>query len=213
MFDDLYRKIILEEAERVERQNAEFDPLKFRRVVADDTDFYNRYLLPLNKDGKLLISRFQKNTFRVEGYYEDVKKFFNSLKVDKDFLEKPADFEVVAPMFTLADKEYTHGMNLDEGFRPIEAFDKLATMSMNNLTRSIVCGRWYDFYELQKDASFRTRIKRCTPKDLIKSLDFFLETHSINKDGLYIVVEFFVNCDFLKPANSRMDENSTTIIM
>lgn len=213
MFDELYKKIILEEAERVERQNAQFDPIKFRRAVADDTDFYNRYLLPLNKDGKLLISRFQKNTFRVEGYYDEIVTFFNKLKVDKDFLEKPSDFEVVAPMFTLADKVYTHGMNLDEGFRPIEAFDKLATMSMNNLTRSIVCGRWYDFYELQKDANFKTRVKRCTPKDLVKFLNDFLDTHNIDKNGLYIVVEFFVNCDFLKPANSRMDENSTTVVM
>ena len=144
MFDELYRKIILEEAERVERQNAEFDPRPYQRVVCGDTDFYNRYLLPLNKDGKLLISRFQKNTFRVEGYYEDIKTFFEKLKVDKDFLEKPADFEVVAPMFTLADKEYTHNYNLDEGFRPVEAFDKIATMSMNNLSRSVVCGRWFD---------------------------------------------------------------------
>ena len=213
MFDELYRKIILEEAERVQRQNAEFDPRPYKRVVSDDTDFYNRYLLPLNKDGKLLISRFQKNTFRVEGYYEDIKTFFEKLKVDKDFLEKPADFELVAPMFTLADKEYTHNYNLDEGFRPVEAFDKIATMSINNLSRSVVCGRWFDFYEQVKDAPYPTRIKRCKPKDLLKSLDAFLDTRNINKDGLYVVVEFFVNCEFLQAANGRLDQNSTTIVM
>ena len=213
MFSELYRKIILEQAERIERENAEYDPLPYRRVVCSDTDFYNKYLAPLNKDKKLLISRFQKNTFRVEGYYEDIKKFFNSFKVDKDFLEKPSDFEVVAPAFTLADREYTHGMNLDEGFRPIEAFDKLATMSMNNLTRSIICGRWYDFYEVLPKAQFPTRVKKCAPKRIGELLDTYLKDNNIEKDGLYVVVEFFVNCEFLQAANGRLQENSTTIVM
>lgn len=210
MFNELYRKIILQEAER---QNAQYDPLPYRRAISTDTEFYNKYLAPLNEDHKLLISRFQKNTFRVEGQYEDVKKFFNKLKVDKDFLEKPSDFEVVAPQFTLADREYTHGMNLDEGFRPIEAFDKLATMSMNNLTRSIICGRWYDFYELLPNASYTTRVKKCAPKKIAEYLDSYLKDNNIIKDGLYIVVEFFVNCEFLQPANSRLEENSRTIVM
>lgn len=213
MFQDLYRKIILEEAAKEVRQNAQYDPHPFVRAISNDTDFYKKYLAPLNKDGKLLISRFQKNTFRVEGYYEDVKPFFNKLKVDKDFLEKPSDFELVAPQFTLADKEYTHNMNLDEGFRPIEAFDKLATMSMNNLTRSIICGRWYDFYEVKTGASFATRVKKCAPKRIVELLDNYLKDNNIEKEGLYVVVEFFVNCEFLQAANSRLEQNSETIVM
>lgn len=213
-FDKLYRKIILEETAKEVRQNAEWNPYPLPpNACIGDTDFYKRYLAPLDPNKKLIISRFQKNTFRVEGNYQDVKAFLNKLKVDKDFLEKPSDFEVVAPAFSLADKAYTHIKNLDEGFRPVEAFDQLATMSYNNLTRSIICGRWYDFFELLPNAKYPTRIKKCAPKKLVEYLEEFLKTNNIDKERTYIVVEFFVNCDFLRPANSRLEQNSTTIVM
>lgn len=202
-FDDLYRKIILEDS--IQEDWDKFQTRYIKQIDNDD-QFFEEYILPISD--KVNTHKSLENTFRVQGKYTDVIDFLKKFKVDKKFLENPQEFQLIAPMIVLSTNYFEHKNQFNEGFLPNEAFDKYSTMVNNNLTHTIVQGRWQNFYQKLEEFDYQTRVKTCTPKQLINHIKHLLELNNItDTKDLYLCLQFYINCRGVW--NGRLDEHST----
>lgn len=184
--DDLYKRIIIEETEEL--------PSSWFRQITKDTEFLQKYILPLAKKYFVYPEKARMNTFRLTGTFKNVKDFLSNFKVDKEFLEQPKEFFICSPMYSFCDDAYTHILNRDEGF-PVDTVDPYSTLASQNKFRFANFGRWYELID-DIDTVEQIRVKRCTPAEFAKLLSSkaYEDLYGIN-DDIVICIEFQVNCE------------------
>lgn len=200
MFDQTYRKIILEQAIQQDLQTV--DTMFFRKIT-DSNQFLKTYMYPLNKDNRLVIGKSMEDVFRVYGKLDDIFNFLQKFRVDQKFLQDPSTFILVAPSIVLSTQAITHLYNFDQRPLPPTAFDQ-NNVNFNSLLPGIIQGRWIDLY-FNDQNGFPLRVKRSTPKQLIKHIKNLIQTHNIQTDNLSIAVEFYINCRGCSSVNAAQN--------
>ena len=183
-FNALIKNIITEAAEN------EDDEQRIKNVYHCN-EFYNRFLWQLSLDDKVLLTRQRNNVFLVGGLFKDVIKFFNDLKVDKDFMDEPKDFEIYQPMYTFGDTQ--HNMNRDEQYPSSKGLtpNSITTHDDDNLVRRVIEGIWKEFNENVKKG---TKLLKVQPNKLKKYIKEVQKEYDLTNDD-QIFIEFTVNCE------------------
>ena len=186
-FNNYIKNIILE-------QVTEDKDEKYIKLVYHCNEFYVRYLSPLADEYNVSITKQRNNVFLAFGTFENIIKAFNNLKVDEMFMEKPADFVIVAPMYCFNDAEYEHKMQRGELYAPAfisAGVPTPTTHDVDNVARNVVFGRWFDFYQNEKKGQ---KLLTITPSKFKKYIKEVQKKYDLT-DNDNIFIEFSVNCE------------------
>jgi hypothetical protein len=197
--NELYSKLIYENAED-----------KWCRIINNDTDFLNTYLVPLASKYEVIVCKARLNTFRIGGICKNVIEALSNFKVDDQFWNDEVlqrEFKLYSPLITFC--ENVHKMNLSEGY-PVNTVAQDSLYALRNITRAHVEGKWFEPKELTKNTEFDypVRAKSATPKDLCKMIENLREELGYSADDV-VVVEFQINCENL--ANQLFDEHTVFV--
>lgn len=200
--NDIYNKLIFENSED-----------QWIRKITKDSEFFDNYLKPLFDVACVEIVKARLNTFRIGGWFKDLKIALEKFKVDKfywddEILGKP--FTLYSPMIIFGG-DVTHFMNRDEGY-PVDTVDCNSLYASQNRNRAQMEGRWYepkvlDYKKLGFD--YPVRAKSATPVELIKMIEVLMEEQNRNPEFTFVVVEFVLNCENL--CNQVYDEETTFV--
>jgi hypothetical protein len=208
-FNNLYSKIISEMTNsRLDDKdiNEKNYTTAFISSIHRTDDFYNAYIANNALKSKIFAGKDGENFFILFGYLKNIKDFLKSFKVDNEFIEKPENFEVFGPMYTLDDDKYAELLHTGdcEYFVP-ESNNTPCLNELSNIMRRIPRGRWYDIKQsIKNEASgveIPYKIKSISPIDLSKTLDEIIT----DRDKAFFV-KFGVNCEGL--SNINYDQNS-----
>lgn len=208
-FDQLYNNIIFQTTQF--KQN-------FVKEINNCDSFLKTYLQPLEQKCNVLLSKQRYNVFKVFGIPKQIYKFFNALKVDKDFCKdingNLFEFKVLSPLICLCDTVHYYNNGIDEiifdrthseGNQLITAGQRVrTTKEQDDIALSKIEGKWYKLFSNEEtiqnvpDYVLDKEIHSCTPKELNKAIQTFLKVNNVDKiDNLQLYVEFTVNCDKL----------------
>ena len=178
-FNNLIKNIIIESAETPDDE---------QRI----NEFYNRFLYQLAIDHNVLLTKQRNNVFLVGGLFKDIIKFFDGLKVDKDFMDNPNEFEIYELLYTFDDEQYRHIMNRDEQYPDGQGYENVQTThDDDNLVRRVIHGRWNEFFENEKKGQKLLNVQPSKFKKYIKQIQKKFDLTNDDK----IFIEFNVNCE------------------
>ena len=183
-FNNLLKNIILE-------QVTEDNDDKYIKLVYHCNEFYNRYLADLAEDHNIGITKQRNNVFLAIGTFKDIISYFDHLKVDNMFMEKPEEFQICAPMYSFNDPEYEHRMQRGELYPQTSNQGVITTHDVDNKVRSTIFGKWFDFYENEKKG---IKLLKLYPKKFKKYIKEIQKKYDC-KDEDIIYIEFSVNCE------------------
>lgn len=165
---------------------------KYIKLVYHCNEFYNRYLVDLAEKCEIGVTKQRNNVFLAIGTFKNITKYFNELKVDEMFMEDPSQFAICAPMYCFNDKSFEHKMQRGEGYQPPIVKDGVVTThEVDNDFRSIIYGRWFDFFENEKKNEKLLKIEPSKFKKYIKNIQ---KKNKLSDDDI-IYIEFSVNCE------------------
>ena len=184
-FNNLIKNIIIESAETPD------DEQRIKNVYHCN-EFYNRFLYQLAIDHNILLTKQRNNVFLVGGLFKDIIKFFDGLKVDKDFMDNPNEFEIYELLYTFDDEQYRHVMNRDEQYPDGQGYENVQTThDDDNLVRRVIHGRWNEFFENEKKGQKLLNVQPSKFKKYIKQIQKKFDLTNDDK----IFIEFNVNCE------------------
>lgn len=212
-FNDLYNKLIFQQIQNDDR---------YVQEINDCDAFFRAYIQPFALQNKILAQKQRYNVFRITGFIEDIFNFLKNFKVDKKFIENSQEFEMLSPMFTFGQIKhyYNNGQSTpifdrtkSQGNELIDAGNEvLTTRCIDDISQSKIQGRWFNLYDNIEtnqnvpDYNVQKRVRKSTPKQLIKVLTKFLKSLDLLDKNIWICIQFTVNCD--KLPNNSYDELS-----
>lgn len=162
---------------------------KYIKLIYHCNEFYNKYLVDLADECNIGVTKQRNNVFLTYGTVANLIKYFDKLKVDEMFMEDPKEFSILAPMYSFGDD--THLMQRGEAF-PITGSEQVPTThDVDNKVRSIVYGRWNDFYQNEKNGQKLLKVQPSKFKKYIKDVQ---KLFKLDEDS-YMFIEFSVNCE------------------
>lgn len=182
--NNLIKTIVLE-------QVTEDKDEKYIKFVYHCNEFYNRYLVDLAEKNNVAVSKQRNNVFLAIGSFDNIIKYFSTLKVDELFMEDPSKFTIISPIYCFNDDQYAHNMQRGELFPSTTYDNAVTTHDVDNKVRSIVYGKWMDFYQNEKRGQKLLTIEPSKFKKYIKEVQKKFE---LNDDDI-IYIEFSVNCE------------------
>ena len=197
-FNNLMKSILWQDLLNVEPGAQPQDP-GWLRSICDTNLFFLRYLKDAAMKFNIVPTKQFENRFILMGSLTNMVKFLKAFKVDKDFMENPADFLFYAPTFMFGDQN--HYLNADEQFPEIDfmRYGVDNTHDMENALRQTFDGTWIELY--QGDGPKRVRIGKATPKDLAAELTKAVKmVNPEYEDSQMLWLKVEVNCQGLKNA-------------
>lgn len=192
-FNNLIKSILLEQVEEDKDEEKE-------KIMAsyNTNEFYTRVLEPITDGLNVVLTKQRNNTYLVYGPVGDLIKFFNGIKVDKEFMDDPKEFKIYSPIFTYGD--YMGKLKLDQ-FYPITNFEKTGvpfTHELENIDGNVLEGKWYSIFE--NDVPDGKFIKGVAPSDMEKKVfkKMFPKGDKSFTENFVMYVEFQVNTEGLK---------------
>lgn len=184
-FNNLIKNIIIESAETTD------DEQRIKNVYHCN-EFYNRFLYQLAIEHNVLLTKQRNNVFLVGGLFKDIIKFFDGLKVDKDFMDNPNEFEIYELLYTFDDEQYRHIMNRDEQYPNGQGYENVQTThDDDNIVRRVIQGRWFEFFENEEKGQ---KLLNVVPNKFKKYIKQIQKKFNLTNDDK-IFIEFTVNCE------------------
>ena len=183
-FNSLLKNIVLE-------QVTDDKDDKFVKLIYHCNEFYNRYLADLAEDYHIGITKQRNNIFIAIGTFKDIISYFDHLKVDDMFMEKPEEFQICAPMYCFNDPEYEHSLQRGELYPQTSNQGVITTHDVDNKVRTTIYGKWFDFYENEKKG---IKLLKLYPKKFKKYIKEVQKKYKCKDDDI-IYIEFSVNCE------------------
>lgn len=207
-FNELYNKLIFQQVQKDEMH---------MQQINDCDAFFRAYIQPLAIQNNILAQKQRYNVFRITGNVENIFNFLKDFKVDKKFMQNSEEFEILSPTFTFGETKhyYNNGQpnelinrTFSQGNQLIDAGnDVLTTRAVDDITQNKIEGRWFNLFDNKEtnenvpDFNVQKRVRKSTPKQIVKSLTKLLKSLQVLDKNIWICLEFTVNCDKL-PNNS-----------
>ena len=214
-FNKLYNKLIFESSEKEQQLS---------NLIRNCEQFFKQYIFPLAEKCQVIAQKNRENVFRISGNINNVFDFFNNFKADNKFDENN-NLQLLFPTVTYGDikhfynnGEYNKYFNrtFSEGNQLIDAGNNIqTTRTTNDQTQLKIEGKWYNLYfNLEKDINvpdFNVPkiLRKCSPIELRKALQIFINNLNINANESFICVEFSIDCN--KFINYRNNVESISI--
>lgn len=129
-------------------------------------DFYMQVLAPAADKHVIRLYKENENTFVCGGAVGELKKFFSSIKVTKDYLENPKDFLFYDPMFCYGDTKQRFPIDATDGMEHLSKYGVPTGLEDGIANGGVIRGRWFGFAPNQ-DNRFLKSIK---PTDIDKTV-------------------------------------------
>lgn len=200
-FNKLYNKLIFESTEKQQQ---------LTKLIRDYQQFFKQYIFPLAEKYQVIAQINRENIFRITGTIANVFDFFDNFKVDNKF-DQNNELILLFPLVTCGDikhfynnGEYNKYFNrtFSEGNQLIDAGNEIqTTRTTDDQTQLKIEGKWYNLYfnieknENVPDFNIPKILRKCTPNELRKALQIFVQNLNINNDDFFICVEFSVDCN------------------
>ncbi len=201
-FNKLYNKLIFESTEQQQQRV---------QLIRDCDLFFKEYILTLAEKCQVIAQKNRENTFRIAGKLSNVFDFFNNFKVDAKFNNQDEEFVILSPLVTYGEIKhlYNNGKycrffdrTFSEGNQLIDAGNEIpTTRTIDDQAQIKIEGKWYNLYfnteknENVPDFNVPKILRKCTPVELRKALQVFVNNVCINDTSDFICVEFVVDCN------------------
>lgn len=204
-FNQLFNKIIFENTEEEQQYN------KYIQAINTSDAFFRTYIQTLAEKCQITPIKTRYNVFRLYGIIENIINFFNTFKVNKQFMPDTSKFQILAPLISFCENEHRYNKNNSFLTGPLGTQGETLNTYLDNTLETFnnqkeinknIYGKWFDlitYKAIQNDQTLNEIQKALTPKQTANALKEITKLFKQIDNPIYI--EFTVNTEKL-PNNS-----------